>query len=265
MPHRAGEAVNRVVTADPAEGGPFWREFGQLLRPEAHTQIGLKSATMRWGRRPPDMRLLRTCLGKVRACLRTCFLPLSGPVHAAARCPNPCLRKAFRWSVWTGGYQNVPDNRRSSLTPRNRPSKLSAHARKRPNGASRRAGQVRSRFAPCRCAKSLGSTTWVFDDLKTLLAKATPLRSGDELAGVARRQRRGSGRRADAAGRPAAEPVPGRAAGPLRARRGHAADLDGHDAAAFAPVAGLTVGEFRDWLLSEAATGEALAAPRARA
>ncbi len=30
--------------------------------------------------------------------------------------------------------------------------------------------------------------------------------------------------------------------------------LDGHDAAAFAPVASLTVGEFRDWLLSELAT-----------
>ena len=33
--------------------------------------------------------------------------------------------------------------------------------------------------------QSLGSTTWVFDDLKQLMAKATPLRSGDVLAGVA--------------------------------------------------------------------------------
>ena len=34
--------------------------------------------------------------------------------------------------------------------------------------------------------------------------------------------------------------------------------LDGHDAAAFAPVAALTVGSLRDWLLSDAATTEAL-------
>jgi ethanolamine ammonia-lyase large subunit len=36
--------------------------------------------------------------------------------------------------------------------------------------------------------------------------------------------------------------------------------VDGHDSKSFAPVAGLTVGEFRDWLLGEQATGEALAA-----
>ena len=38
--------------------------------------------------------------------------------------------------------------------------------------------------------------------------------------------------------------------------------VDTHDAAAFAPVAAMTVGAFRDWLLSEAATSEALAALR---
>ena len=32
---------------------------------------------------------------------------------------------------------------------------------------------------------TLGGTRYVFDDLQTLLAKATPLRSGDALAGVA--------------------------------------------------------------------------------
>ena len=36
--------------------------------------------------------------------------------------------------------------------------------------------------------------------------------------------------------------------------------IDGHDADAFAPVASLTVGEFRDWLLGDAATAEHLAA-----
>ena len=32
--------------------------------------------------------------------------------------------------------------------------------------------------------------------------------------------------------------------------------VDEHDAGAFAPVAHLTVGDFRDWLLGEHATGE---------
>jgi ethanolamine ammonia-lyase large subunit len=35
--------------------------------------------------------------------------------------------------------------------------------------------------------------------------------------------------------------------------------IDSHDAAAFAPIAHLTVGGFRDWLLSEAADEAALA------
>ena len=37
--------------------------------------------------------------------------------------------------------------------------------------------------------------------------------------------------------------------------------LDSHDAAAFASVATLTVGEFRDWLLGDDATPEVLRAP----
>ena len=32
---------------------------------------------------------------------------------------------------------------------------------------------------------AIGSTTYVFDDLRDLLAKATPPRSGDRLAGIA--------------------------------------------------------------------------------
>ena len=32
---------------------------------------------------------------------------------------------------------------------------------------------------------SIGGETFRFDDLKTLMARATPLRSGDELAGIA--------------------------------------------------------------------------------
>ncbi|MEO5733906.1 MAG: ethanolamine ammonia-lyase subunit EutB, partial [Rubrivivax sp.] len=32
---------------------------------------------------------------------------------------------------------------------------------------------------------TLAGTRWHFDDLKTLLARASPMRSGDELAGIA--------------------------------------------------------------------------------
>jgi ethanolamine ammonia-lyase large subunit len=111
-------------------------------------------------------------------------------------------------------------------------------------------------------AHTIGGTRHVFPDLRTLLARATPFRSGDALAGVAAES---------AAERVAAQKA--LADLPLRHFLSetvipYEADevtrliLDTHDATAFAPVAHLTVGGFRDWLLSEAATPEALAALR---
>ncbi len=102
-------------------------------------------------------------------------------------------------------------------------------------------------------AHAVGGTRYRFDDLRTLLARATPYRSGDVLAGVAA---------ADATERVAAQMA--LADVPLRAFLDEAvvpyeADevtrliLDTHDAAAFAPVAHLTVGGLRDWLLAEGA------------
>ncbi len=41
--------------------------------------------------------------------------------------------------------------------------------------------------------------------------------------------------------------------------------VDDHDAKAFAPIAHLTVGDFRDWLLSDAAERAVAARARARA
>jgi ethanolamine ammonia-lyase large subunit len=96
---------------------------------------------------------------------------------------------------------------------------------------------------------TLRGSTHTFADLSTLLAKATPLRSGDELAGLAA---------ANAVERVAAqhtladvplaqflaEPVV-----PCETDEVTRLILDTHDRAAFAPVAGLTVGAFRDWLL----------------
>jgi len=104
----------------------------------------------------------------------------------------------------------------------------------------------------------LASQRFHFNDLKTLLAKATPLRSGDCLAGVA------------------AETMLERAAAQMRL-----ADLplkhflnevvipyedddvtrliiDSHSAQAFAPIAHFTVGDFRNWLLSDQATNSML-------
>ncbi|WP_312299790.1 ethanolamine ammonia-lyase subunit EutB [Stutzerimonas nitrititolerans] len=103
---------------------------------------------------------------------------------------------------------------------------------------------------------SIGGQTWRFDSLRELLAKASPLRSGDCLAGVAA---------ASDAERAAAQMT--LADVPLKqflseAVIAYESDevtrliIDSHDAAAFAPVSHLTVGGLRDWLLGDQA-GEA--------
>jgi len=101
--------------------------------------------------------------------------------------------------------------------------------------------------------QNVATSRYVFEDLKTLLAKASPFRSGDALAGVAAR---------DAAERVAAQralaDVPLRtflteAVVPYESDDVTRLILDGHDGRAFAPVGHMTVGEFRDWLLSDEA------------
>jgi ethanolamine ammonia-lyase large subunit len=108
-------------------------------------------------------------------------------------------------------------------------------------------------------AHTIGGVVHRFEDLKTLLARATPARSGDELAGIAARS---------AEERVAAQMA--LADLPLSTFRNelvipYESDevtrliADGHDAAAMAGVSHLTVGEFRDWLLGDDATAGALA------
>ena len=109
-------------------------------------------------------------------------------------------------------------------------------------------------------AQVVGGTRHVFADLRTLLACATPFRSGDALAGIAAT----SAQQRVAAQRALAD-LPLRhflaeAVVPYEGDEVTRLILDRHDAAAFAPAAHLTVGGFRDWLLSEAATPAALAA-----
>ncbi|WP_369939125.1 ethanolamine ammonia-lyase subunit EutB [Xanthomonas medicagonis] len=109
-------------------------------------------------------------------------------------------------------------------------------------------------------AHSVGGQTWRFDDLKDLLAKATPARSGDRLAGLA-----AASEPQRVAAQMALAELPLRhflheAVIPYEDDEVTRLIVDSHDAAAFAPVAHLTVGDFRDWLLSEAADAAALAA-----
>jgi len=107
-------------------------------------------------------------------------------------------------------------------------------------------------------AQTVGCHHYVFDDLRTLLARASPDRSGDRLAGLAAgtEEERVAARMAlsnVALRRFLDEPVVASETDEVTALI-----LDSHDAAAFAPVASMTVGAFRDWLLSDAATTEAL-------
>lgn len=105
----------------------------------------------------------------------------------------------------------------------------------------------------------IGSRVYRFGDLKTLLAKATPLRSGDELAGLAAQ----SAEERVAAQMALAE-VPLRIflSEPLVPYEDDEVTrliIDQHDAEAFSLLASMSVGEFRDWLLGAGADAETLA------
>ena len=107
-------------------------------------------------------------------------------------------------------------------------------------------------------AETIGSRTYRFDDLRMLLAKASPLRSGDQLAGLcaATEEERVAARMA-------------LAQLPLRAFLNEALIpyeddevtrmiVDDHSATAFAEISHLTVGDFRDWLLADTTSSAAL-------
>ncbi len=109
-------------------------------------------------------------------------------------------------------------------------------------------------------ASTLNGERYVFDDLKTLLARATPVRSGDELAGIA-----AASQSERVAARQALADLPltvflSEAVVPYEVDEVTRLIQDGHDAAAFAPIRHLTVGGLRDWLLSDEVGAEALAA-----
>src|ERR1700744_4790810 len=99
---------------------------------------------------------------------------------------------------------------------------------------------------------TVGGRTWRFNDLKTLLAKASPLRSGDELAGIA-----AESEEERMVARMALADVPLKrfleeALIPYEADEVTRLILDTHDEVAFAEISHLTVGEFRNFMLSYA-------------
>ena len=108
--------------------------------------------------------------------------------------------------------------------------------------------------------QTVAGTTYTFDGLVDVLAKATPLRSGDQLAGCAA----GSDAERAAAGWVLAD-IPlasflSDVVVPYETDEVTRLIIDSHDLQAFAPVSHLTVGGFRDWLLSDAASEHSLRA-----
>ena len=109
-------------------------------------------------------------------------------------------------------------------------------------------------------SSSIGNTRYCFDGLRELLGKAAPLRSGDVLAGVAASSDEERVAAQFALADVALTRFLEEEIVPYESDEVTRLILDTHDAAAFAPVRSLTVGELRDWLLSDEATGERLAA-----
>ena len=106
---------------------------------------------------------------------------------------------------------------------------------------------------------TVGGQVWTFSDLRDLMAKATAARSGDYLAGVAARSHAER-----MAARMCLAELPLKSflqecLVPYESDEVTRLIVDTHDAAAFAPLSHLTVGEFRNWLLSDTADAEALA------
>ena len=105
----------------------------------------------------------------------------------------------------------------------------------------------------------VGSKTYTFGDLRALMAQASPARSGDALAGLA-----AASAEQRVAAQMALADLPlstflSDVVVPYESDEVTRLIIDGHDAAAFAPISHLTVGDFRNWLLSDAVDTTALA------
>ena len=106
--------------------------------------------------------------------------------------------------------------------------------------------------------ETIGHRTYRFDDLKTLLAKASPPRSGDQLAGVT-----ADTEEERAAAKMALAQVPLRtflneSVIPYESDEVTRLIIDDHSSQAFAEISHLTVGDFRNWLLADTTDSAAL-------
>ncbi len=104
-----------------------------------------------------------------------------------------------------------------------------------------------------------GTRTWSFSNLAELMAKATPARSGDRLAGVIAQS---AEERVIAQMALADVPLKQflqEALVPYEDDEVTRLIIDRHDAFAFSAISHLTVGDFRNWLLSDQANSEFLA------
>src|ERR1043166_563910 len=111
-----------------------------------------------------------------------------------------------------------------------------------------------------RYSVTLRNKHFAFADLREVMAKASPLRSGDSLAGLSAEN---SAQRAAAKTVLADIPLTRFLEEPLIPCETDEVSrliLDTHDSAAFRPVQDLTVGMFRDWLLAYETTTEKLSA-----
>ncbi|PZR25807.1 MAG: ethanolamine ammonia lyase large subunit [Citrobacter freundii] len=108
-----------------------------------------------------------------------------------------------------------------------------------------------------RC--NVGHTSYVFDDLKTVLAKASPLRSGDVLAGLA-----AESYEERVAAQMALADIPLKdflkdPVIPFDEDEVTRLIMNTHDQSSFSLLSHFTVGELRDWLLSDQSNTETLA------
>ena len=111
---------------------------------------------------------------------------------------------------------------------------------------------------PYRC--NAGGTSHVFADLRTLLARASPDRAGDRLARLAAASdEERVAARIVLADLPLTQFLDDPLV-PYEADEVTRLIIDTHDSDTFAPIAAMTTGEFRDFLLSDEATRETLAA-----
>ena len=111
-----------------------------------------------------------------------------------------------------------------------------------------------------RYRTTIAGQVFAFDDLKQVMAIASPARSGDYLAeiGAATSQQRMAARHV-LADTPLKQFLT-EALIPYESDNITRLIIDSHDAAAFAPVSHMTVGDFRNWLLSAQATTATLTA-----